>query len=161
MDGTLAMQTRNLDFHYGDFQALFEVNLDFRRHDVTALIGPSSCGKSTLLLCLNRMNDLIPRTRALDPISTAKIEELIGELKQRRTIIIVTHNMQQAARVSSRTAFFLNGRVIEEAESDNVPGRDAVGYRLPADCCRRRWKRLTILNIPTALISLIEGFSSR
>ena len=233
MDGTLAMQTRKLDFHYGDFQALFEVTLDFRRHDVTALIGPSGCGKSTLLRCLNRMNDLIPRTRAegevffherniyredvdpvevrrrvgmvfqkpnpfpktifeniawgaringykndmddlvesslkkcalwdevkdklkknalslsggqqqrlciaraiavepdvvlmdeptsaLDPISTAKIEELIGELKQRYTIIIVTHNMQQAARVSSRTAFFLNGRVIEAGDTPDL-----------------------------------------
>lgn len=233
MDETLAMQTRNLDFYYGDFQALFEVNLDFRRHDVTALIGPSGCGKSTLLRCLNRMNDLIPRTRAegevffherniyredvdpvevrrrvgmvfqkpnpfpktifeniawgaringyrndmdalvesslkkcalwdevkdklknnalslsggqqqrlciaraiavepdvvlmdeptsaLDPISTAKIEELIGELKERYTIIIVTHNMQQAARVSSRTAFFLNGRVIEDGDTPDL-----------------------------------------
>ena len=233
MDVTLAMQTRNLDFYYGDFQALFEVNLDFRRHDVTALIGPSGCGKSTLLRCLNRMNDLIPGTRAegevffherniyredvdpvevrrrvgmvfqkpnpfpktifeniawgacingykndmddlvesslkkcalwdevkdklknnalslsggqqqrlciaraiavepdvmlmdeptsaLDPISTAKIEELIGELKERYTIIIVTHNMQQAARVSSRTAFFLNGRVIEAGDTPDL-----------------------------------------
>ena len=233
MDWTLAMQTRNLDFYYGDFQALFDVNLDFKRHDVTALIGPSGCGKSTLLRCLNRMNDLIPRTRAegevffherniyredvdpvevrrrvgmvfqkpnpfpktifeniawgaringykndmdalvesslkkcalwdevkdklknnalslsggqqqrlciaraiavepdvvlmdeptsaLDPISTAKIEELIGELKQRYTIIIVTHNMQQAARVSSRTAFFLTGRVIEAGDTPDL-----------------------------------------
>ncbi|WP_128894713.1 phosphate ABC transporter ATP-binding protein PstB [Longirhabdus pacifica] len=52
-------------------------------------------------------------TSALDPISTLKIEELIQDLKQRYTIVIVTHNMQQAARVSDETAFFLNGEVIE------------------------------------------------
>ena len=52
-------------------------------------------------------------TSALDPISTMKIEELIGELKQEYTIIIVTHNMQQAARISSYTAFFLMGNLIE------------------------------------------------
>lgn len=52
---------------------------------------------------------------ALDPISTAKIEQLILELKEKYTIIIVTHNMQQAARVSDDTAFFLNGEVVEFA----------------------------------------------
>jgi phosphate transport system ATP-binding protein len=50
---------------------------------------------------------------ALDPISTSKLEELIGELKQKYTIVIVTHNMQQAARVSDYTGFFLNGYLIE------------------------------------------------
>lgn len=52
-------------------------------------------------------------TSALDPISTLKIEELIQELKEHYSIIIVTHNMQQAARISDKTAFFLNGEVIE------------------------------------------------
>ncbi|OEH84455.1 phosphate ABC transporter ATP-binding protein [Desulfuribacillus stibiiarsenatis] len=52
-------------------------------------------------------------TSALDPISTLKIEELAQELKEKYTIIIVTHNMQQAARISDKTAFFLNGEVIE------------------------------------------------
>lgn len=52
-------------------------------------------------------------TSALDPISTLKIEELIQEMKQQYSIIIVTHNMQQAARVSDKTAFFLNGEIIE------------------------------------------------
>lgn len=56
-------------------------------------------------------------TSALDPISTLKIEELIQELKDQYTIIIVTHNMQQAARVSNQTAFFLNGEVIEFADT--------------------------------------------
>ncbi|ANE48366.1 phosphate ABC transporter ATP-binding protein [Paenibacillus swuensis] len=56
-------------------------------------------------------------TSALDPISTLKIEELIQELKKDYTIVIVTHNMQQAGRVSGQTAFFLNGEVIEFAET--------------------------------------------
>ncbi|MFP4643111.1 MAG: phosphate ABC transporter ATP-binding protein PstB [Spirochaetales bacterium] len=233
MDATLAMQTRNLDFYYGSFQALHDVSLDFIQSRVTALIGPSGCGKSTLLRCLNRMNDLIPETRAdgevyfndqniyaegvdpvevrrrvgmvfqkpnpfpksvyeniawgaringfrddmdelvetslkrcalwdevkdklkqnalelsggqqqrlciaraiavepdvilmdeptsaLDPISTAKIENLITELKERYTIIIVTHNMQQAGRVSDQTAFFLNGWIIEAGETKSI-----------------------------------------
>jgi len=54
---------------------------------------------------------------ALDPIATARIEELIGNLKQKFTIVIVTHNMQQAARVSDTTSFFLNGGVIETGET--------------------------------------------
>lgn len=57
---------------------------------------------------------------ALDPISTAKIEELIHELRQQYTIVIVTHNMQQAARVSQRTAFMLNGRLVEYDETDRM-----------------------------------------
>lgn len=56
-------------------------------------------------------------TSALDPISTLKIEELIQELKDQYTIVIVTHNMQQAARVSGQTAFFLNGEVVEFADT--------------------------------------------
>jgi phosphate transport system ATP-binding protein len=54
---------------------------------------------------------------ALDPISTARIEELIYQLKSRYTIVIVTHNMQQAARVSDYTAFFLSGRLVEHSET--------------------------------------------
>ncbi|MCF6093715.1 phosphate ABC transporter ATP-binding protein PstB [Microaerobacter geothermalis] len=59
-------------------------------------------------------------TSALDPISTAKIEELIQELKNNYTIVIVTHNMQQAARVSDVTAFFLQGEVIECTETSTL-----------------------------------------
>ncbi|TFE30795.1 phosphate ABC transporter ATP-binding protein PstB [Cohnella luojiensis] len=59
-------------------------------------------------------------TSALDPISTLKIEELTQELKDRYTIVMVTHNMQQAARVSQRTAFFLNGELIECAETQKL-----------------------------------------
>jgi phosphate transport system ATP-binding protein len=57
---------------------------------------------------------------ALDPVATAKIEELIQELRTRFTIIIVTHNMQQAARVSDRTAFFFLGRLVEYADTSEI-----------------------------------------
>jgi phosphate transport system ATP-binding protein len=57
---------------------------------------------------------------ALDPISTLKIEELVLELKQRYTIVIVTHNMQQAARVADRTAFMLSGELVEVAGTDKI-----------------------------------------
>ncbi len=59
-------------------------------------------------------------TSALDPISTSKIEDLISELKERYTIIIVTHNMQQAVRISDKTAFFLLGQVIEYDTTENI-----------------------------------------
>jgi phosphate transport system ATP-binding protein len=229
------MYSRDLNFFYGDFKALSDVNLDFYANQVSALIGPSGCGKSTFLRCLNRMNDLIPISRvegqilldgediyaphvdvvhlrgrigmvfqkpnpfpktvfdniayglrvngvrdkaliaerveqslkqaalweevkdrlnntalglsggqqqrlciaralavapevllmdepcsALDPIATQKIEELIHELKENYTIIIVTHNMQQAARVSDVTAFFYLGKLIEVGETDGL-----------------------------------------
>lgn len=59
-------------------------------------------------------------TSALDPISTAKIEDLIDELKKDYTIIIVTHNMQQAGRISDKTAFFLHGEVVEMGETEQI-----------------------------------------
>lgn len=59
-------------------------------------------------------------TSALDPISTTKIEELAMQLKERYTIVIVTHNMQQAARISDRTAFFLLGELIECGETEKL-----------------------------------------
>jgi phosphate transport system ATP-binding protein len=229
------MAIRHLDFFYGRFQALKDVNLDVAERRVTAFIGPSGCGKSTLLRTLNRMyslypgqravgeialdgenilapgvdvnllrakvgmvfqkptpfpmsihdniafgvrlyEDLSPRemdervewaltkaamwdeakdklkqsgmalsggqqqrlciaravavrpevllldepTSALDPISTAKIEELITELKQDYTIAIVTHNMQQAARVSDFTAYMYLGELVEFGETDQI-----------------------------------------
>jgi len=57
---------------------------------------------------------------ALDPIATQKIEELIWQLKINYTIVIVTHNMQQAARVSERTAFFMLGRLVEYDRTDKI-----------------------------------------
>ena len=59
-------------------------------------------------------------TSALDPISTARIEDLIGELKAKYTVIMVTHNMQQAVRISDRTAFFLLGELVEFGETDRL-----------------------------------------
>jgi len=214
------MEAFGLNVFYGDFHAVHDVNLQFGKHEITALIGPSGCGKSTVLRCLNRMNDLVPSARvegeinyhgqniyargvdpiavrthigmvfqkpnpfpksiydniaygprvtgmkvdnmddvvegalqgaalwdevkdklkqsayglsggqqqrlciartiatrpdvilmdepcsALDPIATSRIEDLMMTLRDEYTIIIVTHNMQQAARVSDRTAFF-------------------------------------------------------
>ncbi|MDQ0225359.1 phosphate ABC transporter ATP-binding protein [Bacillus sp. 7586-K] len=65
-------------------------------------------------------------TSALDPISTLKVEELIENMKKDYTIVIVTHNMQQAARVSDKTAFFLNGEVVEYDETSKI-------FSLPSD----------------------------
>ncbi len=233
----VATQTRDkikiedLDFWYGDFNALKDVTVPVIEHAVTAFIGPSGCGKSTVLRCLNRMNDLIPGTRveglvaldgediyasgvdpvdirrrvgmifqqpnpfpmsiydnvaygprlqgmkrkaeldsiveeslkranlwketrdilgrnglalsggqqqrlciarvlsvqpevilmdepcsAIDPTSVQRIEDLMAEIKDQVTIVIVTHNMQQAARVSDYTAFFLQELAGEPAE---------------------------------------------
>ncbi|HAR42720.1 MAG TPA: phosphate ABC transporter ATP-binding protein [Bdellovibrionales bacterium] len=82
--------------------------------------GTSLSGGQQQRLCIARALAVEPRvllmdepTSALDPISTAKIEELVSELKKAVTIIIVTHNMQQAARISDQTAFFLLGDLIE------------------------------------------------
>lgn len=59
-------------------------------------------------------------TSALDPISTAKMEELMDELKRKYTVIIVTHNMQQAGRIADKTAFFLNGEVVEFGKTEDI-----------------------------------------
>ena len=61
-------------------------------------------------------------TSALDPISTLKIEELMEQLKEKYTVVSVTHNMQQAARVSDYTAFFLLGELVEFDATDNIFG---------------------------------------
>ncbi|HJF16406.1 MAG TPA: phosphate ABC transporter ATP-binding protein PstB [Globicatella sulfidifaciens] len=228
---------QNLDFYYGEFQALHNIDMKIEEKLVTAFIGPSGCGKSTFLKILNRMQDLVPETKvdglvtldgqdiynrnynvnelrkrvgmvfqqpnpfpksiydniaygprthgikdsaqldqiveeslkgaaiwdtvkdklhqnatalsggqqqriciaraiannpevllmdeptsALDPISTNKIEELVHELKEKYTVVIVTHNMQQAARISDKTAFFLNGEVIEFGDTEQIFG---------------------------------------
>lgn len=225
---TIKIDTRDVNFWYGDFQALKGISLEIEEKSVVAFIGPSGCGKSTFLRLFNRMNDLIPGSRlegeilidgqniyskgvevdelrrnvgmvfqrpnpfpksifenvayglrvngvkdnafirqrveetlkgaalwdevkdklkesafalsggqqqrlciaramavspsvllmdepasALYPISTAKVEELIHELKKEYTIVIVTHNMQQAARISDKTAFFYMGQMVE------------------------------------------------
>jgi phosphate transport system ATP-binding protein len=225
----LTFEVKNLSIWYGEKRAIDNVTLEVASNAVTAIIGPSGCGKSTFLRALNRMHELVPKTRmegtvllqgkdlysstvdpaivrrrvgmvfqksnpfptmtigenvviglrlngvrnqkflnerlekslrmaalwdevkddlhkpgtslsggqqqrlciaralavepevilmdepcsALDPIATAKIEELIYELKARYTIVTVTHNMQQAGRISDYTAFFYIGRLIE------------------------------------------------
>lgn len=229
------IETKNVNFYYGDFHALHDINLNIESYTVTAFIGPSGCGKSTLLRLFNRMNDGIEGIRltgecrvngeniyasgvsvdelrkrvgmvfqkpnpfpksifenvayglrvnsmgdkhfiahrveeslkaaalwhevkdklkksafvlsggqqqrlciaralavspsillmdepasALDPISTEKIEELIHQLKEHYTIVIVTHNMQQAARVSDKTAFFMQGHLVEYTETKKL-----------------------------------------
>ena len=231
----MKIQTKDVNFYYGDFKALRKINFNIPEKAVTAFIGPSGCGKSTLLRLFNRMNDLVDGARlegqilidgqdiyapniivedlrkkvgmvfqkpnpfpksifenvayglrvqgmsnkteiehrvvdalkraalwgeveavldksawqlsggqqqrlciarslainpevllmdepasALDPISTAKIEELILDLKDKYTIVIVTHNMQQAVRVSSKTAFFYLGELVEFNDTDII-----------------------------------------
>jgi phosphate transport system ATP-binding protein len=224
---------KNLDFYYGNFKALSNINIEIEPRKVTALIGPSGCGKSTFLRCLNRMNDTIPGTRvdgkilldgkdiyaedmdvvmlrqrvgmvfqkpnpfpqsiydnvafgprvmgmdvkmdevvekslraavlwdevkdelksdalglslgeqqrlciarvvavqpevilmdestsALDPIATLRVEELIAELKKDYTIVIVTHNMLQAARVSDYTGLFWLGELVEFSDTNDM-----------------------------------------
>lgn len=228
---------QDLDFYYGDFHALKNIDMKIEEKLVTAFIGPSGCGKSTFLKILNRMQDLVPNTKvdglvsldgqniyergynvndlrkrvgmvfqqpnpfpksiydniaygprthgikdsqvldqlveealkgaaiwdtvkdilhqnatalsggqqqrvciaraiannpevllmdeptsALDPISTNKIEELVHELKEKYTVVIVTHNMQQAARISDKTAFFLTGEVVEFGDTEQIFG---------------------------------------
>lgn len=234
-DHKVKLQVKNLNFFYGNFHALKNINLEIAPRMVTAFIGPSGCGKSTLLRTFNRMYELYPGLRsegeilldgnnilgrevdinllrakvgmvfqkptpfpmsiydnitfgvklyeklsktemddrvewalrkaalwdevkdklkqsgnslsggqqqrlciaravasrpevllldeptsALDPISTAHIEELIHELKEDYTIAIVTHNMQQAARVSDFTAYMYLGELVEFGETDNI-----------------------------------------
>ena len=231
----IKIKVDNLDFYYGDFKALKNINIDIEKNKVTAFIGPSGCGKSTFIRTLNRMNDLIEGTKvdgnilldgkdiyssdieveelrkrvgmvfqkpnpfpksiyenivyapkrhgindkkeldqivekslkgaalwdevkdrldksawalsggqqqrlciartiamqpevilmdeptsALDPIATAKVEELVENLKKDFTIVIVTHSMQQAARISDNTAFFLMGEIIELDETKKI-----------------------------------------
>ena len=84
-------------------------------------------------LCIARTLSIEPEvilmdepTSALDPISTQKIEELVGKLKKKYTIIIVTHNMQQAARISDMTAFFLHGEAVEYNNTPSV-------FKVPSD----------------------------
>ena len=232
---TAKMQIRNLNFYYGKFLALKNINIDIADKKVTAFIGPSGCGKSTLLRTFNRMYDLYPGmsatgeinldgqnildksvdvnllrarvgmvfqkptpfpmsiydnvafgvrlyeslsraeldervewalkksalwnevkdklkasglslsggqqqrlciargvatrpevllldepTSALEPISTGSIEDLISDLKNDYTIAIVTHNMQQAARVSDYTAFMYLGEMMEMGDTDKM-----------------------------------------
>ena len=95
--------------------------------DILEKPGISLSGGQQQRLCIARALAIEPEVilldepcSALDPISTAKIEELIHELKENYTIVIVTHNMQQAARVSENTAFFLLGEMVEFGETKKI-----------------------------------------
>ena len=83
-------------------------------------------------LCIARLLAVEPEvllmdepTSALDPISTSRIEDLMGELKEKYTIVIVTHNMQQAGRISDKTAFFLHGEIVEYNTTDQIFSKPA------------------------------------
>jgi phosphate transport system ATP-binding protein len=89
--------------------------------------GTSLSGGQQQRLCIARAIAVRPEVilmdepcSALDPIATARIEELMGELRERYTIVIVTHSMQQAARVSQRTGFFHLGELVEEDETGKI-----------------------------------------
>ncbi|MCQ4086941.1 phosphate ABC transporter ATP-binding protein PstB [Saccharibacillus sp. JS10] len=102
--------------------ALWDEVKDFQKRSAFGLSGGQQ-----QRLCIARALAVKPdvllmdeSTSALDPISTAKIEELIREIKHQYTIVMVTHNMHQAARVSDKTVFFLNGVVVEAAETKTL-----------------------------------------
>ena len=83
-------------------------------------------------LCIARLLAVEPEvllmdepTSALDPIYTSRIEDLMGELKEKYTIVIVTHNMQQAGRISDKTAFFLHGEIVEYDTTDQIFSKPA------------------------------------
>ena len=101
-----------------------------KREDLDAIVEQSLRGFSggqQQRLCIARALAVRPEvllmdeaTSALDPISTAKIEDLVGELKSKYTVIMVTHNMLQALRVSDKTAFFLLGEMVEAGSTDDI-----------------------------------------
>ena len=108
----------------------------------TAPASPASTAKKSALglsggqqqrLCIARVLAVEPEvllmdepTSALDPISTQRIEDLMVDLKKQYSIVIVTHNMQQAARIADRTAFFLKGEIIEAGDTMQI-------FQKPAD----------------------------
>lgn len=99
-------------------------------HDIKDRLNKNALGLSggqQQRLCIARALSVNPKillmdepTSALDPISTGKIEDLVDELKNEYTIVIVTHNMQQAMRVSDKTAFFLFGEIIEYRDTEEI-----------------------------------------
>lgn len=102
--------------------ALFEETKDRLKKSAMGLSGGQQ-----QRLCIARTLAVSPEvilmdepTSALDPISTNKVEELIHELKRDYTVIIVTHNMQQAGRIADKTAFFLNGEIIEYGKTEDI-----------------------------------------
>ena len=119
-------------FHAGELDTLVEQSLKqaVLWDEVKDILNKSAMnlsGGQQHRLCIARALAMKPDillmdepTSALDPISTAKIEELIEELKKEYTIIIVTHNMQQAARISDETAFFYIGNLVEYNKTEKI-----------------------------------------
>jgi phosphate transport system ATP-binding protein len=108
-------------------QSLRSVGLWEEVHDRLGKPGMALSGGQQQRLCIARTIAVEPEVilmdepcSALDPVATLKIEELIGELKERFTIVIVTHNMQQAARVADTTAFMLDGELIEHGPTTQI-----------------------------------------
>ncbi len=98
-------------------------DLKDRLHDSAMGLSGGQQQRLCIARCLAVEPDVIlmdEPTSALDPISTLKVEELVHELKRDYSIVIVTHNMQQAARISDKTAFFLNGEVIEYTDTNKL-----------------------------------------
>jgi phosphate transport system ATP-binding protein len=128
----VAWGPKRAGFPRGEIQALVEESLHQAAlweevRDRLQAPALSLSGGQQQRLCIARAVAMKPSVllmdepcSALDPIATGKIEELIQQLKSKFTIIMVTHNMQQAARVSDTTAFFLNGRLIEVGETKQI-----------------------------------------
>ena len=101
-------------------------------HDRLKTSAMGLSGGQQQMLCIARLLAVEPEvllmdepTSALDPISTSRIEDLMGELKEKYTIVIVTHNMQQAGRISDKTAFFLHGEIVEYDTTDQIFSKPA------------------------------------
>ena len=123
----LAGMTNNNDLEFLVEQSLKQAALWDEVRDILDKSAMTLSGGQQQRLCIARALAMRPDvilmdepTSALDPISTAKIEDLIDELKRNYTIIIVTHNMQQAARISSRTGFFYLGKLIEYNATEKI-----------------------------------------
>jgi phosphate transport system ATP-binding protein len=119
--------TRGIDVRERVEQSLHGAGLWDEVKDRLGQPGMSLSGGQQQRLCIARTIAVEPEVilmdepcSALDPIATLKIEELIHELKQRYTIVIVTHNMQQAARVADTTAFMLHGEMVEHAPTEKI-----------------------------------------
>ena len=105
------------------------------KDDLKKKSGASLSGRQQQRMCIARALAVDPEVllmdepaSALDPVSTSKIEDLIFQLKSQYTIVIVTHNMQQAARVAENTGFFLNGKMVEFNSTDKI-------FTMPSDKC--------------------------
>jgi len=125
--GLRLTRTHGIDLHERAEQSLRGAGLWDEVKDRLGKPGMSLSGGQQQRLCIARAIAVEPEIllmdepcSALDPIATLKIEELMAELKQRFTIVIVTHNMQQAARVADSTSFFLHGELVEHANTQDI-----------------------------------------